>query len=166
MGSFLLQSWCLLSSFKLYSNLGMYSFLPTMWCKKVEVEKMGLMGRTIKKVALSWWEELIVFPPLAPSTLTEDVWEETSQWEPDGVQLLSRVWLFATPWTAAHQASLSFTNSQSLLRFMSIELVMPSNHLILCHPHFPPALNLSRDRGLFQWVNSFHQVARVLELQI
>ena len=50
------------------------------------------------------------------------------------VQLLSHVWLFVTPWTAAHQASLSFTNSQSLLKLMSIESVMPSNHLILCCP--------------------------------
>ena len=50
------------------------------------------------------------------------------------VQLLSRVQLFATPWTAAHQTSLSITNSQSLLKLMSIELVMPSNHLILCCP--------------------------------
>ena len=49
-------------------------------------------------------------------------------------QLLSYVWLFATPWTAARQASLSITNSQSLLKLMSIESVMPSNHLILCHP--------------------------------
>ena len=49
-------------------------------------------------------------------------------------QSLSRVWLFATPWTAAHQASLSIANSQSSLKLMSIELVMPSNHLILCHP--------------------------------
>ena len=48
-------------------------------------------------------------------------------------QLLIHVQFFATPWTAAHQASLSTTNSQSLLRFMSIESVMPSNHLILCH---------------------------------
>ena len=46
----------------------------------------------------------------------------------------SHVRLFATPWTAAHQASLSFTISQSLLKFMSIESVMPSNHLILCRP--------------------------------
>ena len=44
------------------------------------------------------------------------------------------VQLFATPWTAAHQASLSITNSRSSLKFMSIELVMPSSHLILCHP--------------------------------
>ena len=50
------------------------------------------------------------------------------------VQSLSCVWLFATPWTAARQASLSITNSRSLLKLMSIELVMPSNHLILCHP--------------------------------
>ena len=50
------------------------------------------------------------------------------------VQPLSHVWLFATPWTAARQASLSFTISWSLLKLMSIVLVMPSNHLILCHP--------------------------------
>ena len=50
------------------------------------------------------------------------------------VQSLTFVWLFVSPWTAAHQASLSITNSQSLLRFMSIETVMPSIHLILCHP--------------------------------
>ena len=50
------------------------------------------------------------------------------------VQSLSRVRLFETPWTAAHQASLSITNSRSLLKLMSIESVMPSNHLILCHP--------------------------------
>ena len=50
------------------------------------------------------------------------------------VQSLSHVRLFATPWTAAHQASLSITNSQSLCKLMSIESVMPSNHLILCRP--------------------------------
>ena len=57
------------------------------------------------------------------------------------VQLLSHLQLFALPWTAAHQASLSITNSRSLLRLMSIESVMPSNHLILCHPIFlPPSI--------------------------
>ena len=50
------------------------------------------------------------------------------------VQSLSHVWLFVTPWTAARQASLSITNSRSLLRLMSIKSVMPSNHLILCRP--------------------------------
>ena len=52
----------------------------------------------------------------------------------NSVQVLSRVWLFATPWTTACQASLSITNSQSLLKLMSIELVMPSNHLFLYRP--------------------------------
>ena len=56
-------------------------------------------------------------------------------------QLLSRVQLFVTPWTAACPASLSITNSQSLLKFMSIELVMPSNHLILCRLFLlPPSI--------------------------
>ena len=50
------------------------------------------------------------------------------------VRSVSHIWLFVTPWTAACQASLSVTNSWSLLKLMSIELVMPSNHLILCHP--------------------------------
>ena len=50
------------------------------------------------------------------------------------VQLFSHVRLFATPWTAAHQASLSITNSWSLLKLMSTKSVMPSSHLILCHP--------------------------------
>ena len=57
------------------------------------------------------------------------------------VQSLSRVRLFGTPWTAARQASLSNTNSQNLLKLMSIESVMPSNHLILCHPLLlPPSI--------------------------
>ena len=60
------------------------------------------------------------------------------------VQSLSRVQLAATPWTAARQASLSLTNSQSLLKLMSIESVMPSSHLILCHPLLlPPSIFLS-----------------------
>ena len=50
------------------------------------------------------------------------------------VHSLSRVWLFVTPWTAAQQATLSIANSQSLLKLLPIELVMPSNHLIFCHP--------------------------------
>ena len=54
------------------------------------------------------------------------------------VQSFSHVWLYVTPWTAARQASLSITNSQSLLKLMSIVSVMPSNHLILCHPLCSP----------------------------
>ena len=66
------------------------------------------------------------------------------------IQSLSRVWLFVTPWTAVRQVSLSITNSQSPPKPMSIESVMPSNHLILCCPLSPPALNLSQHRGSFQ----------------
>ena len=61
-----------------------------------------------------------------------------SQFSP--VQSLSCVQLFATPWTAAHLASLSITSSWSLLKLVSIELVMPSNHLILCCPLLPPSI--------------------------
>ena len=62
-------------------------------------------------------------------------------------QSLSHVWLFATPWVAAHQASLSITNSRSSLRLTSIESVMPSSHLILCRPllllpPIPPSLRV------------------------
>ena len=81
------------------------------------------------------------------------------------VQLLSHVQLFATLWTAARQASLSFTVSQNLLKLMSIELVTPSNHLILS-PSPLPAFNLSQHQDLFQRVSSSHQVAKGLELQL
>ena len=59
------------------------------------------------------------------------------------VQSLSCVQLFVTPWTAARQASLSISNSRSSLKLMPIESVMPSGHLILCHPLSPPAFNES-----------------------
>ena len=65
------------------------------------------------------------------------------------VQQLSRVRLFATPWTAAPQASLSITNSRSLLKLMSIEWVMPSNHLILCRPLLLPPLIFPSIRVFF-----------------
>ena len=81
------------------------------------------------------------------------------------VQSLSRVQLFVTPWTTACQASLSITNSQSLPKLMSIESVMPSNHLILCHPLLLPSV-FPRIKVFFQWVSSSHQVAKVLEFQL
>ena len=72
------------------------------------------------------------------------------------VQSLSRVWLFATPWIVARQASLSITNSRSSLRFTFIESVMPSSHLILCHPFssWPQSLPASKTfpmSQLFKW---------------
>ena len=70
------------------------------------------------------------------------------------VQSLSCVWLFATPWITAHQASLSITNSQSPPKPMSIELVMPSNHLILCHP-FSSCPQSFPSSGSFQMTQLF-----------
>uniref|UniRef100_A0AC11EHP8 Uncharacterized protein n=2 Tax=Ovis aries TaxID=9940 RepID=A0AC11EHP8_SHEEP len=72
----------------------------------------------------------ILLDPLPQFTFSDDI----------SVQLLSRVQLFATPCTAAHQASLSITNSQSSPKLMSIESVMPSNHLILCRPLLLPSI--------------------------
>ena len=76
------------------------------------------------------------------------------------VHSLSHVQLFVMPWAAAHQASLSLTISQSLLKLMSIKSEMPSNHLILCCPLLLLPSNLSQHQGLFQWVDSSHQVTK------
>ena len=83
-------------------------------------------------------------PPLRSLSPPLDVPGNRGRWL-DGLQFssvlsLSRVRLFATPWTAARQASLSITNSRSLLKLMSIESVMPSNHLILCRPLLLPSI--------------------------
>ena len=86
-------------------------------------------------------------------------------WISESVQSLSRLWLFATPWTTAHQPSLSITNSRSLLKLMSIQSVMLSSHLILCL-FSSPAFSLSQHQGLYRWVSSSHQVAKVLEFQL
>ena len=85
-------------------------------------------------------------------------WKEYSSWEFmcsvqfSSVQSLSRVWLFVTPWIAARQASLSITNSWSSLRLTSIESVMPSSHLILCHPllllpPIPPSIRVFSNKS-------------------
>ena len=82
------------------------------------------------------------------------------------VQSLSRIQLFATPWTAAHQASLSITNSWRLLKTHVLwvgDAIQPSHPLL---SPSPPAFNLSQHQGLFQWVSSSHQVAKVLEFQL
>ena len=81
------------------------------------------------------------------------------------VQSLSRVQLFVTPWTAACQASLSFTISIDFLKFMSIKLVMLSHHLILCRPLLLLP-SFFQHQGLFQWVTSSHLMGKVLELQL
>ena len=80
------------------------------------------------------------------------------------VQSLSRVWLFAAPWTAACQAFLPITSSRSLLKFMSTESVMPSNHLILCHP-FLLLPSIFPSIRVFSNESVFASVAKVLEFQ-
>ena len=82
--------------------------------------------------------------------IQEIIWQSSVS-----VQSLSHVRFFVTPWTAARQASLSLTISQSLLKPMSIKSVMPSNHLISSPS--PPTFNLSQHQGLFKWVSSSHQ---------
>ena len=83
-----------------------------------------------------------------------------------GVQSISCVWLFETPWTVAHQALLSSTISQSFLRIISIQSVMLSNRLKLCHPLLLLPSIFPSIRVFFQWVDSSHQVAKVLELHL
>ena len=92
--------------------------------------------------------------------MPKKTWEMKIQHQIRSDQSLSRVWLFATPWIAAPQASLSITNSRSSLSQW-------------CHPAIstsvvpsPPALNPSQHQSLFQWVNSSHEVAKVLEFQL
>ena len=86
--------------------------------------------------------------------------------------MLSSLQLFVTPWNAASQAPLSSTISWNLFKLMSIESVMLSNHLILCHPLlllssiFPSIRVFSSEWGLFHWVGSLHQVPKVLDLQL
>ena len=98
------------------------------------------------------------------------------------VQSLSRVQLFVTPWTAAHQASLSITYSQSLLKLMSIKSMMPSKHLILCRPLLPlpsisPSIRVSSNKSVLHikwpqyWSFSFsispsNEYSRLLSFRI
>ena len=84
-----------------------------------------------------WHSELIALESMLH-------WNMTMFSDPgiSSVQSFGHVWLFATPWTAARQASLSITNSWSLYKLISIELVMPSNHLILCRPLLLPPSTL------------------------
>ena len=122
----------------------------------------------------AWWADVpvninaeqAVLPTL--STHRNELWDCGPGCLQKGVvvvQSLGRVRVFVTPWTAACQASLSFTVSWSLLKFMSIELMMPSNHLILCRPLLQPSIFPSI-RVFSKWVSSSHQMAKVLEFQL
>ena len=86
-----------------------------------------------KEPPLSQWDRT-AGPPINPHCTLTTTWGSTV------VQSVSHVWLFVTPGTAARQPSLSFTISQSLLKLMSTESMMPSSRLILCHPLLPPSI--------------------------
>ena len=117
-------------------------------------------GFSTKNPRIIYWAtkgDLKAMKPLSDTVMVDMCHQFSS------VQSLSCVRLFVTPWTTAHQTSLSITNSRSPLRLTSIESVMPSSHLILCRPllllpSIPPNISL------FQWVSSSHQMAKVLEL--
>ena len=123
--------------------------LPALWCVPATSQKVRLTSKALQQQI---W-------PVPSRILFENIgycyiffksmaWLskiQTSFWDVNqrirSVQLLSHVRLFEIPWTTAHQASLSITNCQSAPKPMSIELVMPSNHLILCHPLLlPPSI--------------------------
>ena len=124
---------------------------PCLSSSSAEVLCLG-GGRLFSHSSLSWW-----------ITKLKLRWAQFSS-----VQSFSRVLLFATPWTAACQASLSITNSRSLPGVYPNPCPLSQ----WCHPTHPllspspPALNLSQHQGLFKWVNSWHEVAKVLEFQL
>ena len=109
------------------------------WCEELTYLKSDHSFKARPIPIFSFWH-----------TVEDNVWHPSkgtkmgTGWCFSSVQLLSRVWLFATPWITAHQASLSITNSWSLLKLMSIESVMPFNHLLLCRPLLlPPSISPS-----------------------
>ena len=128
------------------------------WQKGTFLPELSYSSFGLKYTSKEWWthsraEEISLLVGKLPGKLI------------NSVQFLSCVWLFTTPWTTAHQASLSVTDSQSLPKLMSIELVMPSNHLILCHrllllPSIFPNIRV------FSNESALHQVAKVLEFQL
>ena len=102
---------------------------------------------------------------LSKKPVEKDIFSKSNKVVLVVIQSPSHVWLFEISWTAACQASLSLTISWSLPKFMSTE----SNAIQLSHPlspSFPSASNLSQHQGVFQWVSSLHQVAKVLEVQL
>ena len=104
-------------------------------------------------------------PPLPQLEESAGGSEDTAQWKMNQIRSVAHSCLFATPWIAAHQASLSITNSQSSLRLMSMESAMPSSHLILCRPllllpPIPPSIRV------FSNESTLNEAAKVLEFQL
>ena len=117
------------------------------WSKLVK--EKGICTLILHHLPLPWESiklgSWVIGTPIrvTPEGLVSVSWDNRGYggtYEGGSVQSLSRVWLFATPWITAHQASLSITNSRSSLKLMSTKSVMPSNHLILCHPLLLPSI--------------------------
>ena len=120
------------------------------FCGQDKLMALWLVGHTLRRRG---WQRM---RRLDGSTNLRDMFTS--------VQLLSCIWLFATPWTTTCQASLSITNTRSPPKLMSIELVIPSNHLILCRlllllPSIFPSIRVFSNESVL------HMVAKVLEFQ-
>ena len=113
--------------------------MPVVTCLKSNYNYFSSFPVYSSKVSLLWVVQSVQFghSVITKKTL-RSLYLFSFDWIFSSVQSLSHVQLFVTPWTAACQATLSITNSQSLLKLMSIESVMPSSHLILCHPLLLP----------------------------
>ena len=127
-----------LSSVQLLSHVQLFVIPWTAACQAslCITNSWSLLKLMLIKSVVPFNHLILCCPLLLPPSVFPSirVFSNESVLHINSVQLLSHVQLFVIPWTAACQASLSITNSWSLLRLMSIESVMPSNHLILCHP--------------------------------
>ena len=146
----------------LHNNILSYPPLANIMCFKKQIEfKIFQVSGKPQNLWMyhSQMSELTDTPwtAILPGLYNEYLW--IPQQSISTVQLLSRVRLFVTPWSAAHQDSLSIATFQSLIKLMSIESVMPSNHLILCHPLLLLPSSFSSIK-VFSSVSSSHQVAK------
>ena len=121
---------------------------------------------TMWGLQLGWFT--VLHPRNVFSLLAAEALKKNRHWiQLSSVQPLSCVRLFVTPWAAARQASLSLTNSTCLLKLIHVhqvgDAIQPSHPL---SSPSPPTFNLSQHQGLFKWVSSSHQVAKVLEFQL
>ena len=130
-----------------------FPLLPYLLLREIPEALSKMTIQQVNQTGLS--EPWLCVPPYAISSV-----------QFSSVQLLSRVRLFETPWNAAHQSSLSITNSRSLLKLnvhRVSDAIQPSNPL--SSPSLP-AFNRSQHQGFFKWISSSHQVTKVLELQL
>ena len=124
------ESLCVLSSFLAPFSFFFWKVFLTFWLRSAACGI--LLPQGLNPWPLQWKCGVLTTGPPAKSFLLHFQRTPPLMGPFSAVQLLSHIWLFATPWTATCQASLSFTISRSLLKLMSIKSVMPSNHLILC----------------------------------